>query len=216
MPGNENRIQQCIDENIADILQCYGDAKLNTVKAATYVDRINQGCTQLEWTTEDAFTYFHNSVCGEADDWLKSYLFNFKDSPLTWTKLKPLFCERFDLTCVTHTFILRISNISLGDYEGNIEKYYRNVQNILAAEMAQYEPAAVEIPDDLALNPAQKLFVQNTFRKGASDVFHTLVQECFMNGLPTADFNKLKNKDNLQMARDLKDYLQKDCKLKQA
>ena len=37
-----------------------------------------------------------------------------------------------------------------------------------------------------------------------------------MNGLPTADFVKLKNKENLTTARELKDFLQKDRKLKQA
>ena len=37
-----------------------------------------------------------------------------------------------------------------------------------------------------------------------------------MNGLPTLDIDKLKNKENLTMATELKDFLQKDRKLKQA
>ena len=37
-----------------------------------------------------------------------------------------------------------------------------------------------------------------------------------MNGLHTLDFDKLKNKENLTMARELKDFLQKDRKFKQA
>ena len=37
-----------------------------------------------------------------------------------------------------------------------------------------------------------------------------------MNGFPTSDFDKLQNKSYLKTARDLYDYLQADCKLKQA
>ena len=81
---NKNRIQQHIDENIADIPLFFGDPKLDTVKASTYIDRIDQGITLLDWTTEDAFSYFLNSVSGNAEEWLKSYLFNFKDTAVTY------------------------------------------------------------------------------------------------------------------------------------
>ena len=45
--NRDNRIQQCINENIADIPLFYRDSKLDTVKAVTYIDWIEQGITQL-------------------------------------------------------------------------------------------------------------------------------------------------------------------------
>ena len=167
-----NHIQQHIDENIADISLFYSDAKLKTVKAITYVDQIKQGITSLAWTTAHTFTYFRNSVRGDADDWLKSYLCDYPDSALTWTKFKPLFCERFNLTCITHMFISRISNISLSDFDSNIETYYRGVQNILAAEMPKYEAESIDIDANLGTHRCSSRINQRCFRKGASNVFH--------------------------------------------
>ena len=67
MGDDANRIQQLINNHVADIPLFYGDTKKDTIKASIYVDRI-----ELYWSIQDAFTYFQNYVRGEADDWLKN------------------------------------------------------------------------------------------------------------------------------------------------
>ena len=205
-----NHIQQRLNDDIADIPLFHGDKNINTIKPATYVDRIEQGIASLAWMQAQYFTYFHNSVRGRADNWFKNYLFDFPNAELTRAKFKPLLCQHFDASCLQNTFIPQISKISLAEHKDDLEAYYRAINDIISAEKECYITAMLEFPDDLGLTADQKLFVKQTFQKGCSNIYENLKCECFINGLSPADFNRLKNKANMTTAKEMYEFLLKD------
>ena len=68
------RIQQRINDNIADIPVFYGQPEKDTITLKYYVSRIDQGVSALAWTQANAFVAFKNYVKGPAADWLDGFL----------------------------------------------------------------------------------------------------------------------------------------------
>ena len=68
----QNRIQQRINDNIADVPIFYGQPTKDTVTLKFFVSRIDQGVSALNWTQANAYTYFKNALKANAACWLDS------------------------------------------------------------------------------------------------------------------------------------------------
>ena len=70
----QNLIQQCINDNIADVPIFYGQPAKDTITLNFFVSRIDQGVTALNWTQVDAYNYFKNALKSTAACWLDSWV----------------------------------------------------------------------------------------------------------------------------------------------
>ena len=69
-----NRIQQRINDNIADVPFFYGQPAKDTVTLKFFVSLIDQGVSALNWTQADAYNYFKNALKSTAACWLDSWV----------------------------------------------------------------------------------------------------------------------------------------------
>ena len=69
----QNRIQQCINDNITDLPIFYSQPEKYTVSLKFFVSRNDQGVAALNWTQVDTFNYFKNALKSTAAYWLDSW-----------------------------------------------------------------------------------------------------------------------------------------------
>ena len=210
MGENAERIQQRINDHIADLPFFFAEKNKDTVSLQTYISRIEQGIEALEWTQENAFTYFKNSLRGDAAQWLIGTLSDLPDLAKTWEVYKPLFREAFGDTTDEIVFAQEIGTLTIGQFDNNLIKYYAAITKAIDLHGDKYRAEVYPIPANLALTAAQTLFVQKAFHDGAHKVHVDLKKEFFIRGLTTKQINMIKLKPNLTTPRDVFNYLRRE------
>ena len=144
MAGEQaERIQQRINDHIADLPFFFAQKAKDTVSLQTYISRIEQGIEALEWTQENAFTYFKNSLRGDAAQWLVSTLSDFPDIDKTWTVYKPLFREAFGDTTDEIVFAQEIGTLTIGQFDNNLIQYYAAITKAIDLHGDKYQSNGV-------------------------------------------------------------------------
>ena len=179
------------------------------------MDRIEQGITALDWTQALAFLYFPNALRSNADDWMKCVLFGYPEIDQTWTTFKPLFCKKFDVVSIANMFN-RIAKLTLASCKNNLDNYYCMVCQAIQGEKDQFLCPVVKYPDGDAFQDVHRAFVLATLGRHTTLIYEKLKAECFINGLPQTDFDRLKNKARMTTANEMYKFLVKDRAFKNA
>ena len=184
----DDRIQQRINDNIADIPIFYGQPDKDTITLKYYVSRIDQGVSALNWTQGNAYVAFKNYLKGAAANWLASHVYTaaqqleikgFVDAG--FHAVHDDFIKEFILGGLPEDIKTKVANKPNLDTVLQIVDFLINEQNIcekkkngLLSEMKpapQNPPAAGSIhsvaPQEAAFTPEEALAAiqfQNSFR----------------------------------------------------
>ena len=120
--GDNNHIHHRLDDNVADIPLFHGNDTLDTVKARMFMDRIQQGIDSLNWTPVQAFSYFPNALRTDADDWIHSIMYTHPEYVQDWTVYRPLFCQKYEVASIPHTFIHKVVTLTLASCHNKLDK----------------------------------------------------------------------------------------------
>lgn len=197
-----DRIQNRIDDNVADVPSFHGNYK-DTITLKAYLSRIDQGITTLGWTQQTAFTYFSNSVKSVAAAWLECYLTDNPDTPRTWQEVKPDFRKAFGDVTDPVVFAQELCNIKPEHHGNCLFTYYAAITRAVNLHQEEFltPPAQPPLPQGHNLDEDQQTLVGNIYRQAhtaAVRSIHTkLRQEFFLNGLPKKQLDLIGNKPHL-------------------
>ena len=203
-----DHIRDKVNSDIADIPLFYGQPAKDTITVAVFINRIDQGMTNLTWTTAQAFVYFQNSLRGQALDWLSGILSDTPDMPKDWVAIKPSFRQQYGDKTDDYVFASNMGKLRLESFDNSLVSYYAAIAKQLDLNMEKYLAANIAVADELGMNAAQTLFARKCFKDGARAVHTDLKKQFFLAGLPTKLFDRVKNKRNLTTAREIMDHLQ--------
>ena len=201
-------IRNKMNSDISDIPLFYGQPAKDTITVAVFINRIDQGMSNLTWTTAQAFVYFQNSLRGHALDWLSGILSDTPDLPKDWVAIKPSFRQQYGDKTDDYVFASNMGKLRLESFDNSLVSYYAAICKQLDLNMEKYLAATVAVAADLEMNGAQTLFARKCFKDGARAVHNDLKKQFFLAGLPTKLFDRVKNKRNLTTAREIMDHLQ--------
>ena len=207
-----SHIQITIDKEIASIPIFYGNYK-DTETLASYVARIDQGISALNWSEETAFTFFSNSVKGRARAWLDCYLTDNPLLPRRWIDFKPFFRKAFGDVSDPIVFAQELCNIKLEQHGNCLYTYYAEITKAVNLHQEKFitPPPQPAIPANLEMDEDQIEFVGIIYRQTHSNavqaIHTTLRREFFLNGLPKKLLDLVAHKTHLQTVNDMIEYL---------
>jgi hypothetical protein len=211
-----DRIQQRLDDDVADMPLFHGNNK-DTIKASTFIDRIQQGIDSLNWTPAQAFSYFRNALRSDADDWLHTQMHMFPDVAETWTVYKPFFCEKYGVATIQHTFFHKVHTLSLASCDNKLDKYYRHISDTMNGAKEAFLRPVITFPvnddlwdDDAVVRAGHTAYVTAALLGNTNRIFAYLEAEAYINGLPQHMYDKIKNKVAIITSAQMHQYLVKD------
>ncbi len=212
--GDNDRMQQRINDNIADLPFFYGETDKDTVSLKHYISRVDQGVATLTWTQAQAFVYFKNSLKGAASDWLDGQISDNRNRALQWDLFKPAFRTAFGDTADEIVFASEIGNIKLTQFDGNLFKYYAAITRMINLHQEPLLAANLrQLPDNHGLNAANLLLLRE-IHKDAVFMCHDLMKkEFFISGLSKAQQDRIANKPHLVTASDIMMHLKRNADL---
>ena len=205
MPADHIRLR--IDEDISDVPLFYGQSEKDTVTIQVYISRIEQGVTHLEWTPENAFIYFKNSLRGKAANWLNSLAYDRDDLAKTWENYKPLLRKQFGDSANEFVFAQTIGSINISQFNGDLINYYDKITKSIILHADKYKTEVYTPVANPALTEAQLVIARSAFQDCNKRIHNDLQKEFFIRGLTQKQFDKVKNKRHLNTARDVLDFL---------
>ena len=152
----DDRIQQRINDNIADIPIFYGQPDKDTITLKYYISRIDQGVTALNWTQENAYVAFKNSLKGPAANWLGYFSSISRDTALTWEAYKPHFRKAFGDKTNPMVFANTMFNIKLANGSSNIYNYVAQITDVMTLHIEKYLASVIAFPAGHLYTAAQQ------------------------------------------------------------
>ena len=148
-------------------------------------------------------------------------MFAHPEHALNWTIYKPLFCQHYDIASIPHTFIHKVTQLTLASCNNSLQKYHRKICETMAGAKERFTNPDVTFPVANAHfadadRAAHTEFVNASMLGNTNQIFNFLTVKAFINGLPQNDYDRLKNKVQITTATQMLDYLVKDSALKQA
>ena len=200
----EERIQQRINDNIADIPIFYGQPDKDTITLAYYVSRIDPGVSALTWTQANAYVAFQNSLKGAAADWLNYFSTLNRQIAKEWNTIKPHFRKAFGDKTDPMVFANSMFNIKL---TGNVYTYAATITDIMNLHIEKYLASAIAFPAGHTYSAAQQLEIKSFLDAGFHEVHDDLIKEFFLGGLPQETKIKVANKPNMDTVGQIIDFL---------
>lgn len=206
----EDRIQQRINDDIADLPFFHGCPQKDTISLKHYIDRIDQGCTALNWTGEQAYIYFKNSLKSSAAAWFTVYEADNRRKAKQWEVIKPAFRQAFGDRSDPVIFASKIGNIKLTDYNNKLFDYCAAITNMVDLHAEQFLTVEPTLPDNHGLTDAQIQIVRDNIRDTVETIHDNLRKEYFINGLPQTLINKVASRPNLTTLGEILDFLRRE------
>jgi len=204
-----NAIQDNVNKEIATIPLFYGEKEKDTITLTTYIERIDQGVTALEWTDAQAYIYFSNTLKGTAADWLVGHLIDNDNIAKHWSIMKPALRLAFnDIT--DHTIFAKdMGKLKIGQFDGNLLKYYAAIAKSMSLHMEQFAAVPLTLPAAHGLNAEQVVLCQNEVAKATKHIHDVFRKEFFISGLTKAQVDKISNKPELTTAGQMLTFLKR-------
>ena len=156
-PAPINRIQQRINDNIADVPIFYGQPAKDTVTLKFFVSRIDQGVTALHWTQADAYNYFKNALKSMAACWLDSWVTFNRNEVLEWNNVKPHFRKAFGDKIDPMVFASTMFGIKLVNFNESLYDYTNAITKVLNLHTEKFLTTHPPLVNAHGLNAAQLL-----------------------------------------------------------
>ena len=203
----DDRIQQRINDNIADIPIFYGQTDKDTITLKYYISRIDQGVTALNWTQENAYVAFKNSLKGPAANWLGYFSHISRETALTWEAYKPHFRKAFGDKTDPMVFANTMFNIKLANGSSNIYNYVAQITDVMALHIEKFLASVITFPAGHVYTAAQQREIKSFVDAGFHAVHDDFVKEFILGGLPEDLKTKVANKPNLDTVLQIVDFL---------
>ena len=159
MMATYNRIQQRLNDDIADIPLFHGNKNIDTIKPATYVERIKQGISSLAWMQAQAFTYFKNSIKSSTANWLDTWLsFNRNAAQ------DKAFGDKSDPMVFANTMF----NIKLSNYISDFYNFSVAITKMMGLHTGKFLASQLVLLDGHSFTNAQQLL----FKNGIDSAYH--------------------------------------------
>ena len=163
--NNPNRIQQRINDNIADLPTFYGRPEKDTVTLKYFVARIDQGVTTLGWTQAEAYTYFTNSIKATAANWVDHHVYCHPDDIHEWNVIKPFFRKAFGDKTDPMVFASTMFGLKLTNFDNNLYDYSSAVSKCQTLHNEKWVDQTEPLPLAHGLTTAQILECQTALNR---------------------------------------------------
>ena len=204
------RIQQRIDENVADLPFFYGRKEKDTVTLKHYISRVDQGVAALGWTQAQAYVYFTNSIKDKAANWLEYHLEENRDIARSWEVIKPAFRRAFGDTTDQMVFASDLSSIKIEKYNNDLYDFAAAVTRICKLHNEKYQNAALVLPNGHGLDAAGQLVCRNAVLAAFNTVHDDLRKEFFIMGLNEKQKSLIHNKPELNTMSLLLEFIKRE------
>ena len=210
MADRADRIQQRIDENVADLPFFYGRPDKDTITLKHYISRVDQGIDALGWTQAQAYLYFANSIKSTAANWLEHHLTEHPNLAKHWNIVKPFFRRAFGDATDQMVFASDLSSIKIEAYGHNLYDYVAAVTKMCNLHCEKYLQADLVLPQGHGLNEAAQLICRNAVHSAFKTVHDDLRKEFFILGLTDKQKEKITDKPELNTCGKILDFLKRE------
>ena len=129
---------------------------------------------------------------------------------------KPLFSKKFEVFTIRNTFINKVSKLTLASCKDDLDEYFCQINDKLEAQQDRFMLPTITYPAEPVISDKISELYTGVIKKNCEDIFDALKVECFINGLSTRDFDRLKNKVNMTTAIKMFEFLDRDRQFKVA
>ena len=169
--ADSNRIQQIINDNIADLPTFYSIAETGNNSLKYYISRVDQGVSSLGWTQVQAFTYFRNSIKSSAANWLDTWLLFNRNAALKWANVQPHFFKAFGDKSHPMVFANPMFNIKLSNYNSNLFDYSGAIWKRMALHTKKCLASQLGLLDGNCLTAAQQVLCKQSIDQAYREVY---------------------------------------------
>jgi len=126
-----NNTNVTLKQEIAKILEFYGEKNKDTVSATQFMHRIDECQVSNEWNDTTTFANFSLSLGGETDEWLISTcrLLELTAAQKMWMRLRPLFKQEFTALSDDRLIMDGLANLAHKQGE-NPHKYMSRLEKL--------------------------------------------------------------------------------------
>ena len=202
-----NRIQQRINDNIADVPIFYGQPAKDTVTLKFFVSRIDQGVTALNWTQADAYNYFKNALKSTAACWLDSWVTFNRNEVLEWNNVKPYFRKAFGDKIDPMVFASTMFGIKLANFNESLYDYTNAITKVLTLHTEKFLTTHPPLIANHGLTAAQQLQRTADLNTHGYAIHDDFQKEFFLWGLSKQQQTDVANKGGLDTTQQILEFL---------